>query len=147
VTQELGNGLNTDARSIFRLIHKGAKVLKITGKQVGCLTSQRRLENRLVLFCKIFREGKASPMINMADAVLKFAKIIQSVRKFSLQIAARFFQRIGARKQFPATLRSKLNNQCGFSSRVMCRHEQYVCVEKQPHFFDVASVSSMWARS
>ena len=147
VTQELGYSLNADAKSFFRLIHKGAKVLKITGKQMGCLTSQRRLENRLVLLCKTFREGEASSMINKVDSVLKCAKTIQGVRKFSLQVAARFFQRIGTREQFPVTLSSKLNNQCGFSSRIMCRREQYVCVETQPHFFDVVSVSTIRARS
>ena len=97
VIQEFGNGLDIDAKCIFRLIHKGSKVLKITGKQVGCLTSQCRLEYRLVLLCKTFREAKVSSMFNKADAELECAKIIQGTRKFSLQVAACFFQSIGAR--------------------------------------------------
>ena len=76
VIQELGNSLNTDAKSIFRLIHEGAKVPEITGKQVGSPTSQCCLEYRLVLLRKALREGKVSVMLNKTDAVLKCAKII-----------------------------------------------------------------------
>jgi hypothetical protein len=44
--QELGDSLDTDAERPFRLIHQGAKVLEITGKQVGSPTRQRCLKNR-----------------------------------------------------------------------------------------------------
>jgi hypothetical protein len=37
----------------------------------------------------------------------------------------------------------KFNDQCSFSFRVMCRSEQYVRVEKQPHFSAVVSVSTI----
>ena len=89
--QKRGDSLDTDAEGIFRLIHKGAKILKIPSKQVGCLTRQRRLKNRLIFFCKAFGEGKASPMLNKVDDIVKRAKTLQGIRKFSLQVAACFF--------------------------------------------------------
>ena len=76
VIQELVNSLNTDANSIFRLIHDWTKVPEITGKQVGSPKSQCCLEYRLVLLRKALREGKVSVMLTKTDAVQKCAKII-----------------------------------------------------------------------
>ena len=110
VIQELGNSLDTDAEGVFRFIHKGTKVFQITGKQVGCLTRQRCLKNRLIFFCKALKEAKVNPMFNKVDAIVKRAKTFQRMRKCSLQVAACFLQRIYAREQFPVTLDSEFND-------------------------------------
>jgi hypothetical protein len=51
VAQELSSCLDTDGKRIFRLIHEGAKIFNITGKQVSCLTRQRGQENLAGRFC------------------------------------------------------------------------------------------------
>jgi len=83
---------------------------------VDCLTSQRRLKNRLVFFCNAFGEAKTGLMLNKTDAVLKNAKPFQRSQILYLKVAACLFQRIAAREQFPVTLGLKLDDHCGFSS-------------------------------
>ena len=119
VIQELGDSLDTDAEGVLRLIHKGTKVFKITGKQMGCLTRQCCLKNRLIFFCKAFEEAKVNPMLNKVDAIVKQAKTFQGMRKLSLQVAACFLQRICVREQFPVALDPEFNDKSGFSCRVM----------------------------
>ena len=77
VTEKLGNGLDTDTKSIFGLVHEGTEVLEITCNHMGCLTCECCLEDRLVLMCKPGGEGKAGLMFNQADAVLKCVQAIQ----------------------------------------------------------------------
>jgi len=143
VTQELGYGQDVDAEGVIRLVHDGTKVLQITAKQMGCLTSERCLEDWLDLLCKSFRVEKVCSMFNKVDTLQECVQTIQGLWKFPLQVAASFLQCIGAREQVPVALAPKFNDQCSFSCRVMCRSEQYVRVEKQPHFLAVVSLSTI----
>ena len=63
--------------SILRLIHEGAEILEITGKQVRRPASQCRLENRLILERKTFWKRKTCPVTHKVDASGETGKILE----------------------------------------------------------------------
>ena len=55
------------------------------------------------------------------------------IRKLPLQIATRLLECVGTAEQTPVPLCAKLDDERGFSARIVRRGEQYVGVQEKPH--------------
>jgi hypothetical protein len=116
----------------MRLIHGRAKMLKITGQEMGRLRRPRCEEDGLVLFRKANRNRRGSRLRHKGELPEERVQACFAIGVFGGDIAPRFLNGVGACNEVPSTVSGGFEQERCLAFRIMGRGKQHIGVEEEP---------------